>query len=126
MVPLSRSVDCDEYQAIGRRVAATLGIDKFDDTSYQPQRMMYWPSCSQDAPFVFRHTDGAFLDPDTVLATYHDWRDVAHEQPRGGDRPKERRQAEGPAGEGRHRGRVLPGVQHAGGHRRVCAHLPGL
>lgn len=77
VVPLSRSVDCDEYQAIGRRVAATLGIDKFDDTSYQPQRMMYWPSCSQDAPFVFRHTDGAFLDPDTVLATYHDWRDVS-------------------------------------------------
>ena len=77
VVPLSRSVDCDEYQAIGRRVAATLGIDKFDDTSYQPQRMMYWPSCSQDAPYVFRHTDGAFLDPDTVLATYHDWRDVS-------------------------------------------------
>lgn len=77
VVPLARSVDCDEYQAIGRRVAATLGIDKFDDTSYQPQRMMYWPSCSQDAPYVFRHTDGAFLDPDTVLATYHDWRDVS-------------------------------------------------
>lgn len=77
VVPLARNVDSDEYQAVGRRIAATLGIDKFDDTSYQPQRMMYWPSCSQDAPYVFRHTDGAFLDPDTVLATYHDWRDVS-------------------------------------------------
>lgn len=77
VVPLARNVDSDEYQAVGRRIAATLGIDKFDDTSYQPQRMMYWPSCSQDGPYVFEHTDGAFLDPDTVLATYHNWRDVS-------------------------------------------------
>lgn len=77
VVPLARNVDSDEYQAVGRRIAATLGIDKFDDTSYQPQRMMFWPSCSQDGPYVFEHTDGAFLDPDTVLATYHNWRDVS-------------------------------------------------
>lgn len=77
VVPLARNVDSDEYQAVGRRIAATLGIDKFDDTSYQPQRMMYWPSCSQDGPYVFEHTDGSFLDPDTVLATYHNWRDVS-------------------------------------------------
>ncbi len=77
VVPLSRDVTPDEYQAIGRRVADTLGIDKFDDTSYQPQRMMYWPSCSQDGAYFFDYTDGAFLDPDEVLATYHDWRDVS-------------------------------------------------
>ena len=77
VVPLARVVDSDEYQAIGRRVAATLGMDKFDDTSYQPQRMMYWPSTSQDGEYFFRYTDGAFLDPDQVLATYHNWRDVS-------------------------------------------------
>lgn len=77
VVPLARNVGPDEYQAVGRRVAATLGIDKFDDTSYQPQRMMYWPSCSQDAPYFFDYTDGAFLDPDSVLATYHNWADVS-------------------------------------------------
>ena len=77
VVPLSRNVSPEEYQAIGRRVAATLGIDQFDDTSYQPQRMMYWPSASQDAEYIFRYTDGSFLDPDAVLASYHDWRDVS-------------------------------------------------
>lgn len=77
VVPLSRHVDPEEYQAIGRRVAATLGIDKFDDTSYQPQRMMYWPSCSQDGPYFFEHSDGDVLDPDMILGTYHDWRDVS-------------------------------------------------
>ena len=77
VIPLSRNVDADEYQAIGRRVAHTLGIDKFDDTSYQPQRLMYWPSTSQDGEYFFRYTDAPLLDPDEVLATYHNWRDVS-------------------------------------------------
>lgn len=77
VVPLGRNVAPDEYQAIGRRVAEALGIDKFDDTSYQPQRVMYWPSTSQDGEFVFEYLDAPFLNPDTILATYHDWRDIS-------------------------------------------------
>ena len=77
VVPLSRDVSPDEYQAIGRRVASMLGIDKFDDTSYQPQRVMYWPSCSQDGDYFFRYLDAPLLDPDEVLATYHNWADVS-------------------------------------------------
>ena len=77
VVPLSRDVSPDEYQAIGRKVASVLGIDKFDDTSYQPQRMMYWPSCSQDGEYFFRYLDAPLLDPDDVLATYHNWADVS-------------------------------------------------
>ena len=77
VVPLSRNVDPDEYQAIGRRVADTLGIDKFDDTSYQPQRVMYWPSTSRDGQFIFEYLDAPMLDPDEVLATYHEWRDMS-------------------------------------------------
>ena len=77
VVPLSRDVSPDEYQAIGRRIAFMLGIDKFDDTSYQPQRVMYWPSCSQDGEYFFRYLDAPLLDPDEVLATYHNWADVS-------------------------------------------------
>ena len=77
VVPLARNVDPEEYQAIGRRVADTLGIDKFDDTSYQPQRVMYWPSTSSDGQFIFEHLDAPMLDPDELLATYHNWRDVS-------------------------------------------------
>ena len=77
VIPLSRNVDPEEYQAIGLRIASTLGIDKFDDTTYQPQRVMYWPSTSQDGEFTFHYVDGPLLDPDAVLATYHNWRDVS-------------------------------------------------
>jgi predicted P-loop ATPase len=54
-----------------------LGIDKFDDTTYQPQRVMYWPSCSQDGEYLFKYLDAPLLDPDEVLATYHNWQDVS-------------------------------------------------
>ncbi len=77
VIPLSRNVDPEEYQAIGRRIAADLDIEQFDDTSYQPQRMMYWPSVSQDGQYVFDYIDGPFLDPDMVLSRYHDWHDVS-------------------------------------------------
>lgn len=77
VVPLARDVTPDEYQAVGRRVAAVLGIDKFDDTTYQPQRVMYWPSCSQDGEYVFEYLDAPLLEPDEVLATYHNWQDVS-------------------------------------------------
>ena len=77
IVPLSRNVDPEEYIAIGRKVAENLGIDKFDDTTYQPQRLMYWPSTSQDGEYFFRYTDAPFLDPDKILATYYDWHDTS-------------------------------------------------
>ena len=77
VIPLARDVTPDEYAAIGRRVAADLGIDKFDDTTYSPDRLMYWPSCSSDGEQVFDYQDGPMLDPDRVLAQYQDWRDVS-------------------------------------------------
>ena len=76
VIPLSRSVSPDEYQAVGRKIAQGLGIDKFDDTTYDAGRLMYWPSTSQDGAFVFKYTDAPFLDPDLILSTYHDWRDI--------------------------------------------------
>lgn len=77
VVPLSRPVSSDEYQAIARRVAADLGIDQFDDSTYQPQRLMYWPSTSRDGEFVFESLDGPLLDADATLSRYTDWSDIS-------------------------------------------------
>jgi len=75
VIPLSRPVQRDEYEAIGRRVAGAVGIDDFDDTTFEAERLMYWPSTAKDAEFVFEYQDGEWLDPDAVLAEYADWRD---------------------------------------------------
>lgn len=76
LMPLSRPCNPDEYEAIARKVAEDIGIDMFDDTTYQPHRLMYWPSTSIDGEYVFEHKDGAPLDVDKVLSQYDDWRDV--------------------------------------------------
>jgi predicted P-loop ATPase len=73
--PLNRKVSPDEYEAIARVVASWLGIDAFDDTTYQPTRLMYYPSTSKDGEYVFRYSDGPVMDADAVLAELPDWRD---------------------------------------------------
>ncbi|MEK4359920.1 virulence-associated E family protein [Paenibacillus sp. FSL M7-1455] len=77
LIPLKREVTEDEYPALGRMVAKEIGIDFFDDTTYEPSRLMYWPSTSSDGEFVFKEKDGELLDPDMYLAKYTDWRDTS-------------------------------------------------
>lgn len=77
IIPLSRPVTADEYIAIARRVAADVGIEQFDDTTYQPHRLMYWPSTSADGEFVFKNRGGVEIDADETLARYKDWHDTS-------------------------------------------------
>lgn len=76
VIPLKRNVNADEYEAIGRKVADIVGMDYFDDTTYQPHRLMYWPSTSNDAEFFFTYEDLPLLDPDKILNEYVDWTDT--------------------------------------------------
>ena len=76
VIPLSRPVMPDEYQAIARKVAEAIDIDVFDDTTFEPERLMYWPSCPSDGVFVFEQQEGGPLNADEQLGLYHDWRNV--------------------------------------------------
>ena len=75
VIILSRPVSPDEYVAVARKVAEDIGIEMFDDTTYEPSRLMYWPSTSADGEFIFRDIEGEPLNPDDVLSRYKDWRD---------------------------------------------------
>lgn len=75
LLPLTRPVSPEEYQAVSRRIAADIDIDIFDDTTYQPHRLMYWPSVPADGEYIFEYQDGDWLDPDAILARYTDWQD---------------------------------------------------
>ena len=77
IIPLDREVTPEEYEAIARRTAELIGLDDFDDTTYQPSRMMFWPSTSADGEYVFFKKDGPTLSADEVLATYRDWKDIS-------------------------------------------------
>lgn len=75
IMPLSRELLPDEYEPVARRVADMLGIDQFDDTTYQVERLMYWPSASANGLTVFEYQDGTWINPDEILALYRDWKD---------------------------------------------------
>lgn len=77
VIPLSRPVTPSEYVPVARYIAGMLGIDMFDDTTYEPERLMYWPSTPQDVKYYFECQDGPFLSPDAALASYHNWQDAS-------------------------------------------------
>ena len=77
VVPLKRPVDAEEYEAVARKIASDVGIDLFDDSTYQAERLMYWPSTCKGAEFVHKVIEGDMVDPDEVLARYSDWHNVS-------------------------------------------------
>lgn len=77
LIPLMRPVNLDEYPAVARRLAADINIEIFDDTTYEVERLMYWPSVSADGEYVFLEQDAPWVDPDEVLARYTDWGDIS-------------------------------------------------
>lgn len=77
IIPLSREVSPDEYSAVARKIAEEIGIELFDDTTYEPSRLMYWPSTSSDGEFIFKEIEGSILNPDTILAKYKNWHNTA-------------------------------------------------
>lgn len=77
IIPLSRDVGEEEYAAVSRMVAKEVGIDLFDDTTYEPERLMYWPSTSRNGEFIYEKKDGSLLDPDVFLNKYDDWHDTS-------------------------------------------------
>ena len=77
IIPLTRDVSPDEYQAIGRYFADSWGIDQFDECSYRPHQLMYWPTAPANGEYIFEQIDRDWLDPDAYLARHPNWRDCA-------------------------------------------------
>lgn len=77
VVPLDRPVGIEEYEAICRRLADNIGMSCFDPTTFEPQRLMYWPSTARDAEYFFWHQEGPILQADSILKSYVNWKDVS-------------------------------------------------
>lgn len=75
IIPLDREVTGDEYVAIARKVAGDIGINLFDNTTFETNRLMFWPSTPKDQQYYFEQQDGPFLSADEILNSYSDWKD---------------------------------------------------
>ena len=77
IIPLDREVSQEEYQAIARKIAGDLNIDLFDQSTFDVNRLMFWPSVSSDMEYYFQYQDEPFLEADYVLNLYKDWHDTS-------------------------------------------------
>lgn len=73
IIPLDRDVSQEEYQAIARHIAGSLNIELFDQSTFDVNRLMFWPSVSSDVDYYFEYQDGKFLSADYILGLYTDW-----------------------------------------------------
>lgn len=80
VVPFAEEVqDAAQYEAAARKMAELLGIDLFDPTTFQAERMMYWQSLSSDQPKVFEVFEGEPISAKYLLSLYgnnEEWRDI--------------------------------------------------
>lgn len=75
IVPLSRPVDMEVFQAVSRKVAARAGIELASRESHTPAQMMYMPTKKPGGVFKAYHNKGRILFVDEVLDEYADWTD---------------------------------------------------
>ncbi len=76
IIPLDREVSQEEYQAISRKIAGHMNIDLFDQSTFDVNRLMFWPSVSCDSEYYFEYQDGPILSADYILGLYNDWHDT--------------------------------------------------
>lgn len=77
IIPTDRTMAVEEYEPIARRMAKLIGIDYCDPTTFELNRLMFWPSVSSDSEYVCEIVDGPFQSADSVLGMYGDWHDAA-------------------------------------------------
>lgn len=78
ILPLARPVSPEEYTAIARGLEEDIGIEWFDPSTDQPERLMFWPSAPWDMDYnaAFVVHEGPLVVGAEVLARYDDWRDA--------------------------------------------------
>lgn len=76
IVPLDRTATSDEYEPAARMLASRIGMEFCDPTTFEPSRLMYWPSCCSNSQYVCETYDAPFCSADGLLNMYGDWQDV--------------------------------------------------
>ena len=76
IIPLDKTATADEYEPAARKAASLIGMEYCDPTTFDPCRLMYWPSVCCDGEYIYEVYDNPFCSLEGLLAMYGDWRDV--------------------------------------------------
>ena len=78
VIPFSKPVDPEAYEAVARKVCEFIGIEFFDPTTVEVNRFMYFPTCSSDYKdlyrFYYENREEKYLQVEDFLSShYSDW-----------------------------------------------------
>lgn len=91
VAPLSREVNPDEYESVGRKIAYLIECKRkennqsamFDETTFQANRLMFFPSVSCDGEYICEllnldmfSDEQNIIDVDNILSMYIDSNDI--------------------------------------------------
>ena len=81
LLPFDKPATADEYEPLARYMAACIGIEFADPTTFEASRMMYFPSVCSDGEYIYTFSDKPMLSVDGLLEKidkeWGDWRDVS-------------------------------------------------
>jgi predicted P-loop ATPase len=83
IVPLSEDITVEKYEPIARAIAGIIGMEYFDATTFQINRIMYFPTVSIDGDYIceaFGIDDWNDLVPNDMLDRYMDYLNIAEFQ----------------------------------------------
>lgn len=83
VIPLKEEISVEKYEPIGRAIANIIGIEYFDATTFQINRIMYFPSVSIDGDYVcevYGEEDWNPLNAEDMLDRYMDYLNIAEFQ----------------------------------------------
>ena len=80
IIPLSEEVDPFTYEFLARQIASDLvdgKLEIYDATTFQANRMMYYPSISKDAKYLFYASSEGEVNVKKVLTSHPEYTDKA-------------------------------------------------
>lgn len=77
IIPLDETAAPDEYEPAARKAAEIIGIGFCDPTTFDPCRLMYWPSCCAGSEYIYRIYDNPFCSLKGLLGMYQDWKSIS-------------------------------------------------
>ena len=83
IVPLTQEITVEKYEPVARAIAGIIGMEYFDATTFQTNRIMYFPSVSLDGDYLceaFGMDEWNDLNPDEMLDRYMDYLNIAEFQ----------------------------------------------
>jgi hypothetical protein len=69
IIPMTRDVTPDEYTAIARYFAEEWNMDCFDECSYRPHQLMYWPTTPSNGEYIFKRIESGLIRTDISAPT---------------------------------------------------------